>query len=163
MATFRTVSFRVTPGVISDLATRVTAEETASAATVTALATKAASADVAASFLSVDTALATKADQSAVDAGFLGAADAIATKAAASDLTALDSRVGGAENALLGKADSATLASEVAAIHTQFDVKVDALHQAALVLVGADGALEVNQMPGSANVFVYDGSLQTLA
>lgn len=143
MATYRSIAFRVTPGVIADLAGRVTAEETASAAAVAALATKAATADVAASFLAVDGVLA--------------------TKAAASDLTALDSRVGGAETALTGKADSATLNSEVAAIHTQFDVKVDALHQAALVLVGADGALEVNQMPGSANVYVYDGSLQTLA
>jgi len=55
----------------------------------------------------------------------------------------------------LSKADLSALSTT--------NARVSAADQACIVLVGADGALQVNQVPGSANVFVYDGTFQLLS
>lgn len=158
MAQYRSVVFRVTPAELAAVADRVTAEEAATAAA------SAAAAALAARISAEEVATADATAARAVLSSQIAAADtALATKASATDLGALDARVVGAEAALLGKADQTAVDASLAAVAAAYDGPKEAAHQALLVLVGADGALAVNQQPGSANTFVYDGTVQTLS
>lgn len=152
MATYRTIAFRLTPAII---------------------AAKADQADVASAFSGVSATMATKADQSVVDAAFVSignrvTAEEVASAASASAAAALDVRVTASEATLVNKADTAAMDTALAAkanasALATTDALVAALDQAAIVLVGPAGALEVNQLPGSANVYTYNGAVQTLS
>jgi len=97
-----------------------------------------------------DRAAAVTAEAAARDAADVAEAAARVSADAAHDAT------------LVNKLDAAVYDAGIAA-ETAARTDADAAHhQALLVLVGADGALDVSQMPGSANTFVYDGTLQTL-
>jgi len=157
---YRTVAFRIMPTVIAELSDRVAGVETdvqqrvSQAAFDSAIASKADTADLSiyATIADVSGQLADKADASALSAK--ADASALSAKADAADLAALDTRVGIVESALPGKADAAAL--------TTVSETVAALNQAAEILVGAEGAFQIPELPGSSNVFVYDGTVQAL-
>jgi hypothetical protein len=148
---FRTVAFRVKPTVIADLEAEVATRVT-QAYVDTQLAGKA-------DQTAVNAALAAKADQMTVTSALAAKADSIALVGLASEsyvTTAVAPKADQAavDAALAGKADATALNS--------INASISALDQCANVLVGPQGALQINQAPGSSTTYVYDGTVQNL-
>ena len=175
-AQYRSVAFRITPTVIADLANRATQAESD-------IALRAVASDV-------TQQLSQKADASAL-VGLASESyvqTAVAGKADAADLANLASTMY-VDNAV---APLATQAAVTAAINniqltpgpqgpqgepgpmgpqgpqgeagTPADATLlNAVAQGMEVLVGPTGAFQVSQTPGSSNIYVYDGTVQTLS